>query len=104
NYTTFKRYFKLVKSAADDEEYERDKAVRALTSYVDLTDHAVERKARICLEHFQRVTARAIQGRGRAMFVTRSRLHAVRYFLKFRALMDEMGLPYKPLVAFSGTV
>jgi type I restriction enzyme R subunit len=104
NYTTFKRYFKLVKSAADDEEYEKTKAVRALTSYVDLTDHAIERKARICLEHFQNVTATAIQGRGRAMLVTRSRLHAVRYFLKLRALMKEQGLPYGPLVAFSGTV
>ncbi len=38
------------------------------------------------------------------MFVTRSRLHAVRYFLKFRELMREKGLPYGPLVAFSGTV
>ena len=104
NYTTFKRYFKLVKSAEADEEYEKTKAVRALTSYVDLTDHAVERKARICLEHFQNVTGRAIQGRGRAMLVTRSRLHAVRYFLKLRKLMKEVGLPYAPLVAFSGTV
>ena len=104
NYTTFKRYFKLVKSVEDDQEYEKSKAVRALTSYVDLTDHAIEQKARICLEHFQNVTARAIQGRGRAMFVTRSRLHAVRYFLRFRKLMKEMSLPYEPLVAFSGTV
>ena len=104
NYTTFKRYFKLVKSAEGDEEYEKTKAVRALTRYVDLTDHAVERKARICLEHFQNVTATAIQGRGRAMLVTRSRLHAVRYFLKLRKLMKEQGLAYAPLVAFSGTV
>ena len=104
NYTTFKRYFKLATAVEDDEEYERPKAVRALTSYVDLTPHAIEQKARICLEHFGRVTARAIQGRGRAMFVTRSRLHAVRYFLQFRKLMKEMGLPYGPLVAFSGTV
>ena len=103
NYTTYKRYFKLATAGEDDEEYDRSKAVRALTSYVDLTDHAVDQKARICLDHFQRVTARAIQGRGRAMFVTRSRLHAVRYFLAFKKLMQERGLP-KPLVAFSGTV
>ena len=62
NYATFKRYFKLVKSAEGDEEYDESKAVRALTSYVDLTDHAIERKARICLEHFQNVTARGDPG------------------------------------------
>jgi type I restriction enzyme R subunit len=48
NYTTYKRYFRLATGEdAPDEEVERDKAVRALTSYVDLTDHAVERKARV---------------------------------------------------------
>ena len=104
NYTTFARYFKLATAVDEDEEVERSKAVRALTSYVDLTDHAVEAKARICLDHFERVTLHAIRGKGRAMFVTRSRLHAVRYFLAFRKLMHERGLAYKPLVAFSGTV
>lgn len=32
------------------------------------------------------------------------RMHAVRYKLKFDAIMQEMHLPYKALVAFSGTV
>ena len=105
NYTTFKRYFKLVKSIEDDEEYERPKAARALTSWVDLQDHAIETKARIVLDHFLSVTANAIRGRGRAMFVTRSRLHAVRFFQKLHTIMrDERGLPFKPLVAFSGKV
>ena len=103
-YTTFKRYFKLVKAVEDDEEYETSRAVRALTSYVDLSDHAIEEKARIALDLFLSTTARHLKGRGRAMFVTRSRLHAVRYFLQFKKLMHERGLPYAPLVAFSGTV
>ena len=105
NYTTFKRYFKLVKSIEDDDEYERSKAVRALTSWVDLQDHAIETKARIILDHFLGVTANAIRGRGRAMLVTRSRLHAVRFYQKLHTIMeDERGLPFKPLVAFSGKV
>jgi type I restriction enzyme R subunit len=103
-YTTYKRYFKLVKAVEDDEEYETSRAVRALTSYVDLTDHAVEEKARIALDLFLNTTARHLKGRGRAMFATRSRLHAVRYFLQFRKLMQARGLAYAPLVAFSGTV
>ena len=104
NYTTYARYFKLAKAGEDDDEYDKSKAARALTSYVDLTDHAVDQKARICLDHFLGKTSKAIQGRGRAMFVTQSRLHAVRYYLAFRRLMKERDLPFAPLVAFSGTV
>lgn len=104
NYTTFKRYFKLVKKIEGDKEYEKKKAIRLLTSYVDLKPHAIEMKTRLMLDHFMDVTENAIQGRGRAMVVTRSRLHAVKYCLMFRKVMGENHLPFKPLVAFSGTV
>jgi len=104
NYTTFKRYFKLVKTIPTDDEYEKKKAVRLLTSYVDLQEHAIETKTRIMLEHFLEKTSHAIKGKGRAMVVTRSRLHAVRFYLMFRKIMEDMSLGYKPIVAFSGTV
>jgi type I restriction enzyme R subunit len=104
NYTTFKRYFKLAKKVENDKEYEKKKALRLLMSYVDLHPHEIEMKSRIMLEHFLDKTVNAIQGRGRAMIVTRSRLHAVRFYLTFKRLIKEMGLNFKPLVAFSGTV
>jgi type I restriction enzyme R subunit len=104
NYTTFKRYFKLAKKVEGDKEYEKKKALRMLMSYVDLHPHEIEMKSRIMLEHFLNKTVSAIQGRGRAMVVTRSRLHAVRFYLTFKQLMKAMGLNFKPLVAFSGTV
>ena len=104
NYTTFARYFKLVKKIPVDNEYEKKKAIRLLTSDVDLTPHAIEQKTRIMLDHFLDKTVHAIQGKGRAMVVTRSRLHAVKFYLMFRKVMEGKGLPYKPLVAFSGTV
>ncbi len=109
-YTTYKRYFRLTTAGASvdgveeatDREVERDKAGRVLVNFVDLSPHAIDAKANICLDHFVAHTARAIKGRGRAMFVTRSRLHAVRYFLAFRQNMRDRHLPYEPLVAFSG--
>ena len=104
NYTTFKRYFKLVKTVPDDSEYEKKKAIRLLTSYVDLQPHAIEMKARIMLDHFLEKTVNAIQGRGRAMVVTRSRLHAIKFYLMFKQIMEEKHLGFKPLVAFSGEV
>lgn len=105
NYMSFKRYYKLIKQTEiDDKEYEKKKTVRVLANYVDLQDHAIEKKARIMLEHFVSKTQNEIQGQARAMLVTKSRLHAVRFKRKFDELMTEMNLPYNALVAFSGTV
>ena len=104
NYTTFARYFKLVKRIPADNEYEKKKAIRLLTSDVDLTPHAIEQKTRIMLDHFLEKTVQAVQGKGRAMVVTRSRLHAVKFYQAFRKVMEEKHLNFKPLVAFSGEV
>ena len=104
NYTTFKRYFQLVKSVPEDKEYEKARTLRALTNYVDLQPHSIETKTRIILEHFTARTAKTIEGNGRAMLITPSRLHCVRYKQEFDKQMREMGLPYGCLVAFSNTV
>jgi type I site-specific restriction-modification system R (restriction) subunit len=45
-----------------------------------------------------------IGGKAKAMIVTRSRLHAVRYRLAVDRYLAERGYPFKALVAFSGTV
>lgn len=105
DYMSFKRYYRLVRDEKfDDKEYDKKKTVRLLASYVDLQDAAIERKSRIMLEHFATQTVNEIEGKARAMLVTRSRLHAVRYKLKFDSIMQEMNLPYRALVAFSGIV
>ena len=56
------------------------------------------------LEHFTEHTEKTIKGKGRAMLVTPSRLHCVRYKQEFDKQMKEMELPYGCLVAFSDTV
>ena len=102
NYTTFQRYFQLVKSVPEDKEYEKARTLRALTNYVDLQRHSIETKTRIILEHFTARTEKTIEGKGRAMLVTPSRLHCVRYKQEFDRQMRD--LPYGCLVAFSNTV
>ena len=104
NYTTFKRYFELIKNVPEDKEYEKARTLRALTNYVDLQPHSIETKTRIILEHFTARTAKTIEGKGRAMLITPSRLHCVRYKLEFDKQMREMNLSYGCLVAFSSTV
>ena len=104
NYTTFKRYFQLVKSVLEDKAYEKRRTLRMLTNYVDLQPHSIETKTRIILEHFVEHTARTIEGKGRAMLITPSRMHCVRYKSEFDRQMRELNLHYECLVAFSGTV
>ena len=61
-------------------------------------------KIRIMVEHFAEHVQGRIGGRAKAMIVTRSRLHALRYKLAVDACLAERGHPFKALVAFSGTV
>ena len=57
------------------------------------------------VEHFQHVTRHKIGGKGKAMVVTSSRLHAVRYKLAFDKYIARKGYTgIKTLVAFSGSV
>lgn len=105
NVMSFKRYYKLMRNNdVPDNEHDKKKTMALLGSYVDIQPTSIERKSRLMVEHFASQTSKEIDGEARAMLVTRSRLHAVRYKLEFDRIMQEMRLPYKALVAFSGTV
>lgn len=104
NYTTYKTYWRLLKSVEEDPHYDHDKASYLLRAFVDLNDHTIRNKVEIMVEHFRNNTAGRIDGKAKAMIVTRSRLHAVRYKLILDAYLKEQGYSYKSLVAFSGTV
>lgn len=104
NYTTYKAYWNLLKKIEDDPQYDRTKATLLLKSFVGLHERTIERKVAIMLEHFSDKVAHRIDGKARAMIVTSSRLQAVRYKLAVDAYLRAHGLPYKALVAFSGTV
>ena len=104
NYTTYKTYWNLAKQIEDDPEYDRAQAAYVMRSYAELHDHAIEQKMGIILDHFHNHVFRRIGGQAKAMIVTRSRLHAVRYRLMADRLIREERYPFKALVAFSGTV
>ncbi len=104
SYTTYKAYWRLLKTVADDPRYDKQKAAYLLRSFVDLHPHAIAEKVRICVEHFVAQVQAKIGGQAKAMIVTRSRRHAVRYRLAVDRYLSEKGHPFKALVAFSGTV
>ncbi|MFH0943835.1 MAG: RNA-binding domain-containing protein, partial [Planctomycetota bacterium] len=92
------------KTIEDDPHYEKGKATYLLKSFVELHPNAIGKKIAIMVEHFHGQVAKRICGKAKAMIVTRSRLHAVRYVLALRKFLEEQGHPYQALVAFSGTV
>ena len=104
SYTTYRSYWKLYKTIEDDPSYDKAKAAYLLKAYVDLHPHAIEEKVGIMVEHFMAKSRHEIGGKAKAMIVTRSRLHAVRYKLAVDRRLAELGSPFKALVAFSGTV
>lgn len=104
NYTTYHTYWSLHKTIEDDPRYEKGKATYLLKAFVDLHEHAIAQKLEIMVEHFHDQVAHRIGGKAKAMIVTRSRLHAVRYKLALDKYLAEKRYPYKALVAFSGTV
>ena len=105
NYVTYETYFKLAKKIEDDPTFDRAKATKALTRYVSLHPHNIAQKTEIMVEHFRSVTRHKIGGRAKAMVVTSSRLHAVRYKHAFDEYIKKKGYKdMKTLVAFSGTV
>ena len=109
NYMTYKTYFSLLKKIEDDPRYESAKAKALLKAFVDLNDHAIEKKIEIILEHFNSTIKNKIpnhegKGQAKAMVVTRSRLHAVKFKIAFDAYIRKHGYRFKTLVAFSGTV
>ena len=104
SYTTYTAYWRLLKKIEDDPRYDRGKAEYLMKAFVDLHPHSIDQKVRIMVEHFAAQVQSEIGGQAKAMIVTRSRLHAVRYRLVLDRVLAERGYPFKALVAFSGTV
>lgn len=105
NYVTYKNYYKIIKTIADDPQIETSSGVKAIKKYESLHPHNIAQKTAIMIEHFREVTQKQIGGRAKAMVVTSSRLHAVRYLNEFKRYIKAHGYDdLDVLVAFSGEV
>jgi type I restriction enzyme R subunit len=105
NYMTYQTYWRLANASSDDPELNKRKAAAALARFVSLHPTNLAQKAEIIVEHFRQHTAAKIGGRAKAMVVTRSRLHAVRYKQAVDEYLARKGYrDTRALVAFSGQV
>lgn len=105
NYMTYNMFYKIAKNIPDDPELDTVAGVKAIRNYETLHPHNISQKTAIMLEHFSNITRHKIGGKAKAMIVTPSRLHAVRYVLEFKKQIEEKGYNnLDVLVAFSGEV
>lgn len=105
NYTTYKRFFGLIKQVEEDPDVPRRKAAKVLTRYLELHPVNIEQVVSVIIEHFRLNVMHELGGRAKAMVVTGSRLAAVKYKLAFDRYVKDHGYTgIRSLVAFSGTV
>lgn len=106
NYTTYKMFCQLTKAIEDDPRLNKQKAAQAIGRFVNFHPHNIAQKTAIVIEHFRQSVSRKIGGRAKAMFITRSRKLAKRYYESFNEYILKNGYEkeLKILVAFSGSV
>ena len=105
NYTNYKTYCRLSKEIEDDPKVNKKQAARAIGRFLSLHPHNLAQKTEVIIEHFRQVVSKKIGGMAKAMLVTGSRLHAVRYKEEFDKYIQKMSYhDIKTIVAFSGKV
>lgn len=104
NYTTYNSYYEIQKSIADNPLFDTKKAQKKLRAYVERSQHTINTKAEIMLDHFieQVVTPKKLRGKAKGMIVTQNIEAAIRYYKAVTRLLADRGHPFKVLIAFSG--
>jgi type I restriction enzyme R subunit len=102
-YMTYEAYFQLEKAIEADPELNSRRGQRKVARYASLHPTHVGQKVEIIVEHFRRHVMGDLNGQAKAMIVTQSREHALRYYFGVREYLKRQGYnDLKPLVAFSG--
>lgn len=104
NYTTYKSYYEIQKSVEENPLFDTMKAQKKLRAYVERSQHTINIKAEIMLDHFipQVVNAKKLRGKAKGMIITQNIEAAIRYYKAVTKLLDAQGNPFKALIAFSG--
>lgn len=103
NYTTYGAYYQLEKMIEDDPAFKGRKAQSRVARYASLHATAIDQKVEVIVEHFRRHVAGKLKGQAKAMIVTQSREHALRYWQQLtRYIESKEYTGLKALVAFSG--
>ncbi|QKF81750.1 type I restriction endonuclease subunit R [Halarcobacter ebronensis] len=102
NYTTYQSFYKLVKAVQNNPTFNTKEAQKKLRSYVEAHEYSIKQKARIMIDHFLSEVRTLINGKAKAMVVTKSIESAIKYKQAFDEYLIELKMPCKAIVAFSG--
>ena len=104
HYMPVQSYYKLAKTVEEDPEFDVKKAQKKLRRFVEGSDHAIELKAQIMVDHFhdQVLAQNRIGGAARAMVVTNGIERAIQYYHAIRDYLQQRKSRYRAIVAFSG--
>jgi len=102
NYTTYKMYYKITKNSIDNPNISISKGMRAISNYETFHVRNITSKTNIMMNHFLEHTMKELDGKAKAMVVTPSRLHALKYFFAFKKYIQENNCQgVDVLIAFS---
>lgn len=105
NYMTYDTCFKIAKTTEDNPDVPSSRAAKIIRKYQELHPYNISQKAQIIVETFLGTTCHKINGRGKMMVITSSRLAAVRYYHEVkRYIQEKKYMDVDVLVAFSGAV
>lgn len=103
-YTPYSSYYRILKTSADDPEYDKKKAQGKLRAYVEAQPETIEKKAEIIVEHFCSKVFMKIGGKARAMLVTSSIERAIEFYKVITRMLEERNSPYRAIVAFTDKI
>jgi len=104
NYTPVDSFYRVAKTVEDDPDFDKNKALKKIRTYVESHEKAIRKKAEIMVDHFavQVAGKRKIGGHARAMIVCSGIARAVDYYFAVSAYLKEIKSPFKAIVAYSG--
>ena len=104
NYTTYRSYYEIEKSIEDNPLFDTKKAQKKLRSFVEKNPSTIATKVEIILDHFieKVVKAKKLKGKAKGMVVTANIETAIVYFQAINKKLEELGNPFKAIIAFSG--
>jgi len=89
NYTTYKSYYEIEKSIAENPQFDTKKAQKKLRAYVERSQQTINTKAGIIMDHFipQVVNAKKLKGKAKGMVITQNIEAAIRYLTPLKTLL-----------------
>jgi type I restriction enzyme, R subunit len=101
-YTTYETMWRVTTDSG--REVDRSRASAAIAKYATMHEAMLDEKAEVVVEHYREHVRHLLDGRAKAMVVTRSRLAAVRYKQRLDRYIAAHGADVGVVVAFSGAV